>query len=123
MEKTIWNVKIVFIFFVCSNVYGEVNAETEINNINDKGCYCFDDKSKYIKSPCSVGNKIYRICSNKDENYLRTETVLFIETKQGKSGIVTIFKTEYTGYIDEDWDSLIFSNPNVAKQKLAELIN
>ncbi len=38
-------------FDVCANAYGEVEAETEIKNINGKSCYYFKDKSKYIELP------------------------------------------------------------------------
>lgn len=46
-------------FEICANVYGEVTAETEIKNIENKDCYYFNPK--FMEPPCKIGDTAYFI--------------------------------------------------------------
>ena len=65
-------------FFVCANVYGDVQADTEIVNIDGQKCYYFRAKSnEHIYCAVDKNNNIQWVLgSSKKTRYFRTTKYL-----------------------------------------------
>lgn len=106
----------------CCNWTEEEHGAMEMTT-TEQGCNYFKDKSKFIESPCKVGDKIYTICDIFDESTLKCKKIIKPRIIDFVSSFSFLAESEGLIFSEVNFGKTVFLTREEAEKALKEREN